>query len=211
MDKVLPLARLVYVGHVLSAAATRTCPPAHHPTSLLPEQRVNLHKAYLCFNIHHQRSAVRHRKATLDYMKNTTLPLMHSANRLLPLSSISPTTRDGQAWRRSGVERVNSGKHPCWQAACLLLVYFSFLVFLGISCLGRGGGGVAEGWMGLRGQGEESTCTGSWSGSGTCTCRHHTAGVGPGPGCSLDPGCAAPLGSFSGRPPPPDRGTPGGC
>lgn len=64
---------------------------------------------------------------------------------------------------------------------------------------------------GGRGQGEDSTCTGSWSGSGTCTCRRRTAGVGPGPGCSSDPGRAAPLGSFSGRPPPPDTATPGGC
>lgn len=141
-------------------------------------------------------------------MKNTTLQLMHSANRLLPLSSISPTSRDGQALRRGGVERVNSGRHPCWQAAFLLLVYFSFLVFLWISCPGRGGGGVAKGW---RGRGEDSTCTGSWLGSGTCTCRHRTAGVWPGPGCSWDPGHAAPLVSFSGRPPPPDRGTLGEC
>lgn len=144
--------------------------------------------------------------------KNTTLQLMHSANRLLSLSSISPTSADGQALRRGGVERVNSGQHPCWQAAFLLLVYFSFLVFLGISCPGRRGGGVAEGQGGrVWGWGEDSTCTGSWSGSGTCTCRHRTAGVGPGPGCSWDPGRAAPLGSFSGRPPPPDRETPGGC
>lgn len=45
---------------------------------------------------------------------------------------------------------------PCWQAAVLLLVYFSFLVFLGISCPGGGGGGVAEeqGWKD-RGLGRE--------------------------------------------------------
>lgn len=85
-------------------------------------------------------------------MKNTTLELMHSANRLLPPSSISPTSRDGQALRRGGVERVNSRQHPCWQAAFLLLVHFSFLVFLGISYPGGGGGGVAEG-QGWRGSG----------------------------------------------------------
>lgn len=87
-------------------------------------------------------------------MKNTTLELMHSANRLLSLSSISPNSRDGQALRRGGVERVNSRQHPCWQTAFLLLVYFLFLVFLGISCPGGGGGGVAEGqeW---RGKGSE--------------------------------------------------------
>lgn len=78
---------------------------------------------------------------------------MHSANRLLPLFSIS-TFRDGQALRRGGVERVNSGQHPCWQAAFLLLVYFSFLVFLGISCPEGGVGGVAEG-LGGRGLGME--------------------------------------------------------
>lgn len=69
----------------------------------------------------------------------------------------------------------------------------------------RGRGGGVGGWV------EDSTCTGSWSGSGTCTCRHRTAGVGPGPGYSWDPGRATPRGSFSGRPPLPDRETPGGC
>lgn len=64
---------------------------------------------------------------------------------------------------------------------------------------------------GVGGWGQDSICTGSLLGSGTCTCRHHTAGVGPDPGCFWDPGCAAPRGSFLGRPPPPDRGTPGGC
>lgn len=53
------------------------------------------------------------------------------------------------------MERVNSGQHPCWQAAFLLLVYFSFLVFLGISCPEGGVGGVAEGLGGERaGNGE---------------------------------------------------------
>lgn len=78
---------------------------------------------------------------------------MHSANRLLPLSSISPASRDGQALRRVGVERVNSRQHPCWQAAFLLLVYFLFLCLSGnLLPWGEGwaGGGVAEGqeWRG---------------------------------------------------------------
>ena len=136
---------------------------------------------------------------------------MHSANRLLPLSSISSTSGDGQALRRGGVERVNSGQHPRWQAAFLLPSLF-FIFGLSENLLpwerGRWCGWGVEG---VRGHGEDSTCTGSWSGSGTCTCRRRTAGVGPGPGCSLDPGRAAPLGSFSGRPPPRDTATPGGC
>lgn len=82
-------------------------------------------------------------------MKNTTLQLMHSANRLLPLSSISSTSGDGQALRRGGVERVNSGQHPpAGRQPFFFRVYFSFLVFLRISCPGRGGGGAAEGWKG---------------------------------------------------------------
>ena len=84
-------------------------------------------------------------------MKNTTLQLMHSANRLLPLSSIT-TFRDEQALRRGGVERVNWS--PCLQAAFLLLVYFSFLVFLGISFPEGGVGGVAEGLGGRARVGE---------------------------------------------------------
>lgn len=74
---------------------------------------------------------------------------MHSANRLLPLSSISSTSGDGQALRRGGVERVNSGQHPpAGRQPFFFRVYFSFLVFLRISCPGRGGGGAAEGWKG---------------------------------------------------------------
>lgn len=50
------------------------------------------------------------------------------------------------------MERVNW--LPSWQAAFLLLVYFLFLVFLGISCPEGGVGGVAEGLGGRAGMGE---------------------------------------------------------
>lgn len=67
---------------------------------------------------------------------------MHSANRLLPLSSISPTARDGQALRRAGAERVNSGQHPCWQASLssvsLFFIFYFFLSFWESPALGEG-------------------------------------------------------------------------
>lgn len=151
---------------------------------------------------------------------------MHSANRLLPLPTPHsppphPTRISSPLWRWAGVEERWGGDR--WLRTAHLLAaslpslkFIShFWSFSGLSCPGRGGRWCGCGVEGLGAEewrwGGVSTCTGSWSGSGTCTCRHHTVGVGPGPGCSLDPGREAPLGSFSGRPPPPDTATPAGC
>lgn len=138
---------------------------------------------------------------------------MHSANSapLPTLSSISPET--GRRWGEAAhagwtPDSTPADRQPLF-LKCMLQFGF-FLSFWKSPALGEGGrcGWGAEG-SGFRGQ--ESICTGSLSDSGTCTCRRRTAGVGPDPGCFWGPRCAAPLGSFSGRPLPPGRGTPGGC
>lgn len=152
-----------------------SCPSPAAP--FLPVQGVPLHKALL----HHPPPALSSETqgSYIELHKNTTLWLMHSANRFLPLSSRDPPGEVG--WE----DKLRTANLLAGSLS-FVLVYSSISVFLRMSCSGSrgiGGGGEAEGVEGLGVWGQDSICTGSWLGSGTCTCRHRTAGVAPDPGC----------------------------